>query len=55
MYSTRHQKDVKANVNITHQGKLLATHRMTRKEIDKFVAAMLKKGYEMEITYNGKC
>jgi hypothetical protein len=55
MYSTQPPKENKAPVVLTYQGEVLATHRMTRKEVDKFVAAMLEKGYELEVIYNGKC
>ena len=55
MYSTQPLKENKPQVNLTYKGELLATNRMTRKEVDKFVAAMLEKGYEIEVTYNGKC
>ena len=55
MYSTLRQMENKPRVNITHEGKLICTHRMTIKEVDKFVEHMLNKGYEIEVTYNGKC
>lgn len=45
MYSTLHQMENKPIVNITYHGELICTHRMTRKEIDKFVLAMQRKGY----------
>lgn len=55
MYSTLPPKENKPKVNLVYKGEVLATHRMTRKEVDKFVRAMQKKGYELEVTYNGKC
>ena len=54
MYSTQPRKENKAPVNITYHGELMCTHRMTRKEVDKFVVAMLRKGYELEVTYESK-
>jgi hypothetical protein len=45
----------KPKVNITYHGELMCTHRMTRKEIDLFVLHMRRKGYEIEVTYDGKC
>lgn len=56
MYSTQPPKENKAKVNITYHGELICSHRMTRKEVDKFVVAMRRKGYEVEVRYdNGKC
>ena len=55
MYSTQPRKENKPPVNITYHGELLCNHRMTGKEVDKFVEAMRKKGYEVEVTYSGKC
>lgn len=52
-YSTLPPMGNKPKVNLTYKGELLATNRMTRKEVDKFVAAMLEKGYEIEVTYDG--
>lgn len=54
-YSTLPLMENKPKVNLTYKGELLATNRMTRKEVDKFVAAMLEKGYEIEVTYDGQC
>jgi len=54
MYSTQPRVENKPQVNITLHGQVLATHRMTRKQVDKFVSEMRNKGYELEVTYNGK-
>lgn len=46
----------KPKVNITYRGELICTHRMTRKEVDKFVLHMRRKGYELDVRYDdGKC
>lgn len=56
MYSTLPPKENKPKVNITYHGELMCTHRMTRKEVDKFVFHMREKGYEIEVSYtDGKC
>ena len=44
----------KPKVNFTINGTVLCTHRMTRKEVDKVVKAMKRKGYTLEVTYDGK-
>lgn len=54
MYSIPPQMENEFQVNITLHGKILTTHRMTRKQVDKFVSEMRNKGYELEVTYNGK-
>lgn len=54
MYSIPPRVENKPQVNITLDGHILATHRMTRKQVDKFVSEMRNKGYELEVTYNGK-
>ena len=42
----------KSQVNITLHGQLICTHRMTHKQVDKFLRAMRDKGYQLEVTYN---
>jgi hypothetical protein len=54
MYSTQRRRESKFPVNISYQGKLICSHRMTIKEVDRFIDGMREKGYEMEVTYNGK-
>lgn len=53
MYSTLHQLASKPKVNFTINGTVICTHRMTRKEIDKVIKAMERKGYKLEVTYDG--
>lgn len=54
MYSTLHQWASKPKVNFTINGTVICTHRMTRKEVDKVVKAMERRGYTLEVTYDGK-
>lgn len=54
MSSTLHQSASKPKVNFTINGNLICTHRLTRKEIEKVVKAMERKGYTLEVTYDGK-
>ena len=56
MYSTQPLKGNKPKVNITYNGEVICTHRMTPKEVDKFVLYMREKGYDIDVRYNdGKC
>jgi len=52
MYSPYDTK--RAKVNITYDGDVICTHRMTPKEVDKFVLHMRRKGYEIDVTYESK-
>ena len=51
MYSTWASKP---KVNFTINGTVICTHRMTRKEVDKVVKAMERRGYTLEVTYDRK-
>lgn len=44
----------KPKVNFTINGTVICTHRMTRKEVEKVVKAMERRGYTLEVTYDGK-
>lgn len=54
MYSIPPQMENKSKVNFTINGTVICTHRMTRKQIDKVVKEMERKGYKLEVTYDGK-
>jgi uncharacterized protein YcgL (UPF0745 family) len=54
MYSTLHQVASKPKVNFTINGNVICSHRLTRKEVDKVVKAMERRGYTLEVTSDGK-
>ena len=54
MYSTLHQWASQPKVKFTINGTVICKHRMTRKEVDKVGKAMERKGYTLEVTYDGK-
>jgi uncharacterized protein YcgL (UPF0745 family) len=54
MYSTQPQWASKPKVNFTINGNVICSHRLTRKEVDKVVKAMQRRGYTLEVTYDGK-
>jgi len=47
------KNESRLRVKVVYQGEVLYTDMLTRKQAEKLVAAMKKKGYDLEVTQTG--
>jgi len=40
----------KVRVKVVHEGEVLYTDMLTRRQMEKLIAAMKRKGYDLEVT-----